>query len=262
MLTRLIYVTPPPKIEFNEKTHRYKVNGEYFPSVTTIIDATVPKNLSWWAMVIGVNATTALLKEGIVSANDDPEVIVSAIRENGLSVYHIRDQRGEEGIAVHKAAEKYAKTGEIPALQDYSRDVRPKVQALANFLIDVRPRILKSEKRVASLTHKYAGTFDWYVEIEGQYGIIDLKTGKRVYQDSQFPQLAAYEQAHVECGAEPSSFQAILHLGADGSYDFLESTDTFHDFKVLLDHYYSAKLREARIKAAARAEADEASLRG
>jgi hypothetical protein len=238
-----------PNIEFNEKNHRYKVDGEYFPSVTTIIDSVVPKNLSWWAMVVGVNATCALIRQGYATPEDDPENIVTAIRENKLSVYHIRDEKGEEGTAVHQAADRYVKTGEIPQLKDYSADVQPKIKALANFLLDVRPKILKSEERVASLVHKYAGTFDWLVDIEGQRGIVDLKTGKRVYPDSQFPQLAAYEQAHVEGGEAPTAFQAILHLGADGIYDFVESTDTFHDFKVLLDHYFSAKLREARIKA-------------
>jgi hypothetical protein len=238
-----------PVIEFNEKNHRYKVDGEYFPNVTTIIDSVVPKNLSWWAMVVGVNATCALIRQGYATPEDDPENIVTAIRENKLSVYHIRDEKGEEGTAVHQAADRYAKTGEIPRLKDYSSEVQPKIKALANFLLDVRPKILKSEERVASLVHKYAGTFDWLVDIEGQRGIVDLKTGKRVYPDSQFPQLAAYEQAHVEGGEAPTAFQAILHLGADGIYDFVESTDTFHDFKVLLDHYFSAKLREARIKA-------------
>lgn len=197
---------------------------------------------------MGVNATCALVREGYVTPETDPEEIVTAIRENKLSVYHIRDEKGEEGTSVHQAADRYAKTGEIPRLKDYSTEVQPKVKALANFLLDVRPKILKSEERVASLEYKYAGTFDWLVDIDGEVGIIDLKTGKRVYPDSQFPQLAAYEQAHVECGAAPTSFQAVLHLGADGQYDFKESTDTFHDFKVLLDHYNSAKLREARLK--------------
>jgi hypothetical protein len=168
-----------PEIEFNEKNHRYKVDGEYFPSVTTIIDSVVPKNLSWWAMVVGVNATCALIRQGYATPEDDPENIVTAIRENKLSVYHIRDEKGEEGTAVHQAADRYAKTGEIPRLKDYSSEVQPKIKALANFLLDVRPKILKSEERVASLAHKYAGTFDWLVDIEGQRGIVDLKTGKR-----------------------------------------------------------------------------------
>jgi hypothetical protein len=243
-------------IEFNEKNHRYKVNGEYFPSVTTIIDSVVPKNLSWWAMVVGVKATCALVKEGHVTPETDPEEIVTAIRENKLSVYHIRDEKGEEGTAVHQAADRYAKTGEVPRLKEYPKDVQPKVQALANFLLDVRPKILKSEERVASLEYRYAGTFDWLLDIDGQIGLVDLKTGKRVYPDSQFPQLAAYEQAHIECGATPTAFQAVLHLGADGVYDFQESTDTFHDFKVLLDHYNSAKLREARLKGIKAADGD------
>src|SRR4051812_43328468 len=122
-----------PAIEFNEKNHRYKVDGEYFPSVTTIIDSVVPKNLSWWAMVVGVKATCALMEQGLVGFTSDPENVVSLIREKRLSVYHIRDEKGEEGTAVHQAADRYAKTGEIPQLKDYSADVQPKIKALANF---------------------------------------------------------------------------------------------------------------------------------
>ena len=245
------------EIEFNEKSHRYKVDGEYFPSVTTIIDSVVPKNLSWWAMVVGVKATMELYNRGILipTPGMDPEEIVSLIRKERLSVYHIRDEKGSEGTAVHKAGDRYAKTGEIPNLSDYPVDVRPKIKALANFLLDYRPEIIKSEQRIASLTYRYAGTYDWYVRIPDLgTGIVDLKTGKRIYPDSQFPQIEAYEQARVEDGEDPSSFRAILHLSADGSYDFKESTDTFHDFKVLLDHYNSAKLREARLKGIEKAE--------
>lgn len=237
-----------PDIEFNEKNHRYKVNGEYYPSVTTVIGAVVPKNLSWWAMVVGVNATCALINNGTVSPEMDPEEIVSVIRRERLSVYHIRDEKGEEGQAVHTAAEQYTKYGEVPNLKDFKPEIRPRMKALANFLLDFRPVVLESEKRVASVQYRYAGTFDWTVDIGGRHGIIDLKTGKRAYPDSQFPQLAAYEQANIECGADPTDFQAILHLSAEGEYDLVESTDTFDDFKVLLDHYNSAKLREARLK--------------
>lgn len=217
--------------------------------MTTIIDAVVPKNLAWWGMVVGVNSTVSLINEGIVHARMDPEDIVTAIRNNRLSVYHIRDEKGEEGKAVHKALENYAKVGEVPDLGRFPVSVRPKIRALANFLLDVRPKIIQSEVRVASLRYGYAGTFDLRVEIAGiGEGIIDLKTGKRIYTDSQFPQLAAYEQASVECGENPTDFQAILHLDPDGKYSFVKSTDTFEDFKVLLDHYNSAKRREKRLK--------------
>lgn len=238
-----------PEIEFNEKTHRYKVNGEFLPSVTTIIDATVPKNLSWWAMVIGVSATMALAREGKIHRNMNPEDVVTMIRNERLSVYHIRDEKGEEGLAVHKALEYYAKYGEIPVLTNYPENVHPKISALARFLLDYKPKILGSEIRVASLLYGYAGTYDLRVKAkDGGEGIIDLKTGKRIYPDSQFPQLAGYEQASIECGAKPSAFQAILHLSAEGEYHFEKSTDTFEDFRVLLDHYYSAKEREQRLK--------------
>lgn len=236
-------------IEFNEKNHRYKVNGEYYPSVTTIIDSVVPKNLAWWGMAVGVNAATKLIQQGIVTEFTDPDEIVTAIRDNRLSVYHIRDEKGEEGTAVHKAMEDYAKTGEVPDLGKYKPEVRPKVRALANFLLDYRPRVLNSEVRVASLEYRYAGTYDLRVEIQGLgVGIIDLKTGKRIYPDSQFPQLEAYEQASIECGAESSAFKALLHLTPDGEYIFQESTDTFQDFVVLLDHYKSSKARELKLK--------------
>lgn len=238
-----------PTIEFNEKSHRYKVNGEYLPSVTTVIDAVVPKNLAWWGMVVGVKSTVQLINEGSVHVGMDPEDIVSAIRNNRLSVYHIRDEKGEEGKAVHKAMENYAKLGQVPDLGKYPLSVRPKIRALATFILDVRPRILESEIRVASLQYGYAGTFDLRVEIAGLgEGIIDVKTGKRIYTDSQFPQLAAYEQASIECGYNPTAFQAILHLDANGEYSLVKSTDTFEDFEVLLRHYQSAKLREQRLK--------------
>lgn len=240
-----------PEIEFNERNHRYKVNGTYLPSVTTIIDSVVPKNLSWWAMVVGVRATTALIQRGLVTEYTDPEEIVTAIRSERLSVYHIRDEKGEEGNAVHKALENYARHGEIPDLGVYTQPVRPKIRTLASWLLDARPVILESEVRIASLKYGYAGTYDLRIrDADGQTALVDLKTGKRIYPDSQFPQLEAYEQASIECGYPPTDYRAILWLSPeeDGSYEYVRSTDTFEDFEVLLNHYMSMKMREHRNK--------------
>ena len=53
--------------------------------------------------------------------------------------------------------------------------------------------------------------------------LVDLKTGKRCYPTSQFPQLAGYELASVEMGYPPTDAQFILNVKNDGSYEFAQS---------------------------------------
>lgn len=52
-------------VEFGEfkvgrKKYRYRVNGQPTRSVTEILDAIVPKQLSWWGMTTGVEGLVAI----------------------------------------------------------------------------------------------------------------------------------------------------------------------------------------------------------
>lgn len=242
-----------PKIEFNEEKHRYFVEGEEYPSVTTIIKATVPVELSWWGMEVGVGGVAILIQRGLFPRPYDPAVVVELLKQQNLTTNSIFWKRGESGTAIHKAFEDYGKTGKIPQLDDFPPEDHNRISQLAGFILDNRPEFIEQEVRTASLKYRYAGTFDARVKFEaGEYKkkecILDVKTGKYVYPASQFPQLAAYENAEVEAGYKPSDHQLVLHLPAVGLATLTPSSDTIGDFMALMDHYSTVLARRERLK--------------
>ncbi len=69
-----------------------------------------------------------------------------------------------------------------------------------------------------------------------------------MYPESHFPQIEAYDYAEVENGEPKSDLRMILDAKPTGKYRLIKSTDTFEDFRVLLDHYRSIENRKARKK--------------
>ena len=59
--------------------------------------------------------------------------------------------------------------------------------------------------------------------------LFDLKTSKGTY-DSHHLQLSAYEVASFECGYGPTVGQAVVRVGADGSYVVTRNRATAQDF--------------------------------
>ncbi len=74
--------------------------------------------------------------------------------------------------------------------------------------------------------------------------LVDLKTSKRVYPKSHFPQLAGYELASVEMGFPPTDAQFVLNTHPDGTYDFKRSWATPDDFIAFCDAMRAIKRLE------------------
>ena len=244
-----------PEFFFDKESHTYTLDGEVYPSVTTIISATVPKNLAWWGMTTGIEGVCRLIELGYRFSvpPDRPEHIVKLLSEGGLTVNHQMKTAGVRGSAIHKALEKWGSEQEVPHLEDYPETTRPYIMGLANWLVENEPEIREAEVRTGSVNFKYAGTFDLKVHFrkgkyKGRVVLIDLKTTKRVYPDQHFPQLEAYEQAEVESGEKPTDLRAVLHLGFEGKFGLAPSCDTFEDFAVLLKHYQSAEARKQKLR--------------
>jgi hypothetical protein len=244
---------PRPKIEFNEEAHKYFVEGEEYPSVTTIIKATVPVELSWWGMEVGVAGVAVLIRRGLFPRPYDPAHVVELLKEQNLTTNSIFWKRGESGTAIHKAFEDYGKTGKIPDLNDFPEEDHNRVGNLAAFILENEPEFVEQEIRTASLKYRYAGTFDARLkfhagEYKGKECAVDIKTGKYVYPESQFPQLEAYENAEVEAGMAPTDYRLVLHLPVVGSWTLTPSCDTIDDFLVLMDHWRTVIARRQRLK--------------
>lgn len=255
-----------PEITLDEETHTYSVDGEIFtgPSVTAVIDATVPVPFSagsWYGYNMAVGGVEVLLRSDVLRNSHTFDVIKTKLKGIGVAPNIRLEEAGERGDIFHRMLEAVGETGEIEIPGHLDEEERPRVQALAAWLLENRPTFLEQEVCTVSLDYDYIGKFDARVRFEagphkGAVAMIDLKTSgkkpsdKSKYMGKWFPQLEAYEQAERELGEEPTDFRAVLHLPLTGAAALVRSVDSFQDFKVLLDQYRSQLARRERLKAA------------
>lgn len=241
---------PRPKISRNEDW-MYEVEGvdEPFHSVTTIIRKTVPKELAWWGMTVGVEGVVELIRQNPNHARLPANVLIPKLTEHKLTVNHTLSRAGERGTAIHDLLEDYGKTGNLPDLQAIDPRYTGYARSLVKWLADNRPEFFKQETMTASLEHGYAGTYDARAILhagkhEGKLALVDLKTSKQIYKDQHFPQLEAYEQAEVELGESPTDIRLVVQLSDDGKVRQAVSTYDFSDFEVLLRHFQAIQRRK------------------
>jgi hypothetical protein len=214
------------KIEFDPEAHLYTVDGEPFPSVTTIIKATVAvpfERAAWYGI---------------------------RLAQQGKRMDSTRNEAAVRGTKVHAAFEEIA-NGELVDPFDYP-ECEGFLDAIEKFIDANDPEFHDAERKTASLEHRYAGTMDAFCTLrkgkwKGSDVRLDVKTG-RVYPESHWPQLEAYEHAEIEQGRGASDVRLVLDLKPTGKYRLIPSTDTFDDFRVLLEHYRSLEARKARKK--------------
>jgi len=245
-----------PRVVFHPAGHRYEVNGEPVPSVTQILGVLDKPGLSWWGMTVGVEAVCELAHGGIEVPFADPGAVVDLLKQRKLTVNHTFRKAGTRGASIHKALERYANGERRLSLSDFPREDRGYVFALVSGLLALHPvEFVSCEVVVGSAAHGYAGTYDLLItDADGRRVRVDVKTSKRVYPEQHHAQLAAYEQAAIECGEPPADLQVVLRLGADGEYEISESAATFDEFIAIKAAYDAVQ----RLKAAA-APADELS---
>jgi hypothetical protein len=204
-----------------------------------------------------------LLEPKVLQDLANAENIVKLLTQEKLTVNHVLDKAGVRGINVHDALEQWAKSGGefFPTPQNYPEEERGYVEGLLKWVENESAFLPERfEVMVGSTEHGFAGRYDLVItinepatfiqkkykrkadiEIEvapGRY-LVDLKTSKGVYPESHFRQLAAYELASVECGYPKTDGQFVLHVTADGNYEFVPSTAKAEDFLAVLEVYKS-----------------------
>lgn len=144
----------------------YEIDGVWYPRVTRIVDMKAkPALLKFYADV------------GFVQAKV------------------ISQKSAEHGTAVHEAVEKILmgqRPGDIPVT------ILPSVRAFLDFLrtsgVKMRVNPEHVERRICNKEHRYAGTIDLMAEIDGRFGVVDIKTSESIYRDYGI-QTSAYMDA-------------------------------------------------------------------
>ncbi|MEO6089270.1 MAG: hypothetical protein ABIQ18_39775 [Umezawaea sp.] len=161
-----------------------------YPGVTSIIDMLPKPFLTFWASKLAaewasdnIGAVVQLL------VNGQRQAAIDVIKNASRRFVH---EAADTGTEVHSLFEKRARGQAVgrqhPEMVDYLRHIDA-------FLDRYQPRFLHIEDTVWSDTHRFAGSFDWIAEIEGEIVLGDTKTTRSGVHDAVALQLSAYRNA-------------------------------------------------------------------
>jgi hypothetical protein len=191
---------------YNDRYHTYHLDGERLPSVTQILSVIRKPGLETWRGNIGNAEADRIAKDA-----------------------------GDHGTAVHAACEAIANGDTL--LPYPPGVVEPAEAYYAWFNANVQ-EVLACETRLASVTHRYAGTVDLVVRLmTGDVAVIDLKTSSVV--DPSFAlQIEAYRQALLEQDGIEATRRLVIHMPrkTPGKLDVLEfpQDEALHDWRAFL----------------------------
>lgn len=168
--------------------HAYYVDGRKIDGVTRLLEDGMPKpGLVNWA----ANAAADYVQDHWADLNDmTPSKRAKAVREARFAERSTALARGKQ---VHAIGEALAKGQTVV---NVAAEVLGLGEAYARWLDDFGPTVTHVETSVLSTHWGYGGTFDLLCIIDGVRWLLDIKTGKSVYDDVAL-QLAAYRYADV-----------------------------------------------------------------
>ena len=178
------------QINFLDRRVYKRAEGVYYPSVTTILQY-LPKNKFFenWLKDVGHNAELIMRKAG------------------------------KEGTQVHEAIEVLVEGGEVSWIDQYgnakySQIVWEMILKFHEFWTTYKPKLISTEQFVFSDEHKYAGTADLVVELDGEVWLLDIKTSNSLHKSYDL-QLASYAKAFKECKDITIQRTGVLWLKAN-----------------------------------------------
>lgn len=142
----------------------------------------------------------------------------SWLKEVSFNADIILAKAGKEGTQTHNAIEELVKGEEVKWLDDYgnakySLEVWEMIMKFVDFWTTYKPTLLSSEQFLYSDEHKYAGTSDLLIELDGEIWLLDIKTSNALHKSYDL-QLAAYAKAFEELGDIKVQRTGILWLKA------------------------------------------------
>jgi hypothetical protein len=208
------------------------------PSVTTILDALLPKpGLPRWAEGHGIVGAIRAVEQGLITFDRDPvfeaevgavlaqhtdDDLIAAVRRAQLGADAAKDHAADRGTDVHLPIQEYMETGRAPSLRDHRPELHGYLTAFTRWLLDFDPEPVAAEQLVCNPRGGYAGRLDLRARLPracAGLATIDFKTqaDAKVYEGAHI-QVNMYEQGAVACGAEEADQLFVVALAADGTY--------------------------------------------
>jgi hypothetical protein len=221
---------------FYPNSHRYKLDGQWVPGVTTLIGKGLPKPaLVYWSakMVAEFVTHNPDAVEQLRTMGDGP--MIAALK---AVPWEKRDTAAIRGTEVHDLAEKIAHGG----LVEVPEHLTEIVSSYVTFLDLWQPEVIWTERPVASREWRFAGKPDIVCRINGQVWLLDWKTSRDVYGDNA-TQVAAYGHAEFYVDEEGNEHPmpeieryGIVHItpGETQLYEVNDHAAAWLDFQHIL----------------------------
>jgi len=193
----------------------YRRNGEYYPSVTYVLNL-YPKG----------------------------KFFEDWLKKVGYASEHIVKRAAEEGTQVHELCEAYLNGEELYFLSQsgkpqYNSDVWQMFLRFVDFWEEFTPKLIETEVHLFSDELKVAGTCDLIVEINDELWLLDIKTSNQMHSTYEL-QTAVYGQCYQECYNKKVDHYGILWLKSSKrkaskdkmqgkGWEVLESERTFEE---------------------------------
>lgn len=224
---------------FDEKKHRYELDGKPLTGVTTILGVITKPSLIQWAAdetakhLGWVNPKYETPDVEKLVLPTDKQAYFDLLCEARVQHCKRKEKAGDIGTEAHKHIENIVieaiksdgYVNELLVFKTDNKQIEVMVNHFIKWAIDNKVKFIESEKRLYSVKHWYAGTCDLVFEMDGKRYIGDIKTSSAIYNEHFF-QMAGYEIALEEMGYEKVDGYLVINLKKDGKFDLKVAENT------------------------------------
>lgn len=227
------------EIQFNENSHRYKLDGKPAVGVTTFIKSASPTPMALISWMKGQTAEALFNSLTVPGENGyypresfwpvSETTKKDLIKQAKLADKEKAQEAADIGTICHGFAELHSLGRDKDAAELLER-VRgaatwPKINACVEKYLDWsshnKGRLIKAEGLIGSPHYKFCGKFDRLDDVDGKVILRDYKTSKGFYIE-QYIQLAAYSIALEEWSDIYVAGLEVLRFGKDdGAFNTL-----------------------------------------
>jgi hypothetical protein len=200
--------TSTPNFRFDEKGHKYELDGKPMMGVTTVLNSTLakPALIGWAAKMtaewIRENCKWHVFEDGSSHHDSHFAVTESDLQEAVKAHTKKKEAAGTSGKDTHALIENYVGG----CIEDFMGVPQPtaedndSLQAFVQWALSSKVTFLKSEERMYSKEWWTAGTADLILEMDGKRYIGDVKTQAKLWDNTPHVQCAAYAKMYKEMG--------------------------------------------------------------
>lgn len=191
--------------------------AEKVPGVTSIVGMLPKPFLTRWAAKSTAEYAVEHAGTIVQLAMTDPDGAIALLKG---APWRDTGKAADTGTAVH---DLYERLGNGETVKRVQPELEPYLSHFHEFVAEFSPKFLFQEETVWSDTHRYAGSFDALVEVNGSRLWIDWKTTRSGVYPEVALQLAAY--AHADHILRPDGTKvplpkateaAVFHVRPEG----------------------------------------------